>query len=213
MAASTAYYDNAGVAAALLTEVSVPWLLALPHFLTDYILATDHCLPHMLQKFITEHIDGEDSQLPQNEWQLILDWCLAASQMNTGGNSLLHLSTMEPALSQDPEFLEWCTRRIKMSLGPLGPEIRWLDGGTGPQMHPDVHMVEQITSQMGLSLIGGVQALAPMLVGAHRGGGPKGDNHGEAVGGRRYTEDNVTALKGICDVVDMGQVPCIWDKF
>ena len=100
-----------------------------------------------------------------------------------------------------------------MSLGPLGPEIRWLDGGTGPQMHPDVHMVEQITSQMGLSLIGGVQALAPMLVGAHRGGGAKGDNHGEAVGGRRYTEDNVTALKGICDVVDMGQVPCIWDKF
>ena len=70
---------------AQLVDVMLLCMLALPHFLTDFIVDTGHCLPHVLHKKLTEHIDGEESQLPQNEWQLILNWCLAASQtMRTG---------------------------------------------------------------------------------------------------------------------------------
>ena len=47
------------------------------------------------------------TQLDAAPWQLVLDWCLVASQTNTNGNSLLQLSTIEPMMSQDPEFVEW----------------------------------------------------------------------------------------------------------
>ena len=87
-AAFTTHYDDdlnsnklwtSVVAGAQLTEVCVPRLLALPHFLTDYLMEVEHCLPHMLRKWIAEHINGDDSQLPQDEWKLLLDWCLMAT--------------------------------------------------------------------------------------------------------------------------------------
>ena len=44
------------------------------------------------------------------------------------------------------------------------------------------------------------------------GGGYQGDVHSDAVGGKWYTEDNITALKGFCGVVDVARIPQIWDK-
>lgn len=73
----------------------------------------------MLCKHLKEHIDGDNSQLPQNDWQLLFDWCLMVSQTNPDGNSLVHpLSMVKLMLSQDPKFVDWCTRRLDMSLGP-----------------------------------------------------------------------------------------------
>ncbi len=118
-AAYGAHYDDdsnihklwtPGVPDAAMSNVTLPRMLALPHFLTDFVVERGHCLPHMLRSRVTAHIDSEESQIPQNEWQLILDWCLAASQTNADGNSLLQLSTLEPALSQDPGLSEWCAR-------------------------------------------------------------------------------------------------------
>ena len=66
---TTHYEDDAnanrlwmlGVAGDQLSDVNVPRLLALPHFVTDFIVSTGHCLPHMLRKRITEHNDGKES--------------------------------------------------------------------------------------------------------------------------------------------------------
>ena len=190
-AAFTAYYEgdananklwSPGATGVQLTEVCVPRLLALPHFLTDFILETGHCLPHMLRKQIAEHIDWDDSQLPQDNWQLLLDWCLMAAQTNTNSNSLLHLSTMEPALSQDTEFTEWCCHRLEMSLGTADTVLMGQGRTPGENATRDLHMVERITSQMGRSLIAGVQALAPTLAGAPRGGGYDVEAQGNSMG-------------------------------
>ncbi len=65
--------------------------------------------------YIRDHLDG-DTQIGPERWQLILDWCVAAAQ-EKNETSLLNIGTPEPALCQDPEFLDWCERRIRITLG------------------------------------------------------------------------------------------------
>ena len=89
-----------------LTEVCLPRMLAPPGFLVDRVVQEGCCLPHQFRQIIKDHVDGGASQLDGAAWQLVLDWCLAASQTNTNGNSLMQLLTIEPVISQDPEFLE-----------------------------------------------------------------------------------------------------------
>jgi hypothetical protein len=60
----------------------------------------------------------------------------------------------------------------------------------------------------------GMQALAPTIAGAARQGGPyKWDSGGNGMGGRLYSENNVTTLKGYCGVVDPVNIHTIWDSF
>lgn len=201
-----------GVLDAALTNITLPCMLALPHFLTNFFVEQGHCLPHMLWSWVTAHIDSEESQVPHNDWQF-LDWCLAASQTNADGNSLLQLSTLELALSQDPEFSKWCARRLDIFLGAMPTAAQQAVAHQGALFHHDMQMVERITNQMGCWLIAGVQALAPAISGAHRGIEHDRDTAGESVGGKWYLEDNVMALRGFCTVVDVARVPIIWEKF
>ena len=96
-----------GATEAQLTEICLPRMLALPGFLVDSILAKGHCLPHHVRRMVMEHIDGGGTQLDAATWQLVLDWCLVASQTDANGSSLLQLSTIKPVMSQDPEFVKW----------------------------------------------------------------------------------------------------------
>jgi hypothetical protein len=60
----------------------------------------------------------------------------------------------------------------------------------------------------------GVQALAPTIAGAaQQGGRYKRDSGGDGMGGRLYSENNVTTLKGYCGVVDPVNIHTIWDSF
>ncbi len=123
-------------------------MLALPTLLAEFVVQQGGaCLPHNLRAFVTAHINGGISQVPQAKWQLILDWCLAASQGGPDGSSLLNLGAPEPALCQDEEFLKWCKQRLDATLG------RSVTGGgtqdhTGGRQH-NIQIVERITANMG----------------------------------------------------------------
>ena len=109
-------------------------------------------------------------------------------------------------MCQDPEFLNWCERRLNFTLGEEVRAATIAQRGGGGGAH-DLHLVKQISKNMGH----GVQALAPTIAGAARqGGGTKDDNEVE---GRLYSESNVAALKGYCGVVSPADIPPIWDDF
>ncbi len=90
--------------------------------------------------------------------------------------SLLNMGTPEPALCQDPEFLDWCKRPIRITLGNEAPvtDIAQRPGGGGAC---DLHLVEQISKNMENSFLAGVQALTPTIVGATWQGGNTKDDH------------------------------------
>jgi len=192
-----------------LTEKTLPRLLALPSFIAEYIQAQGGtCLPYHLYVYIRDHLNG-DTTIDPERWRLILEWCITAAQ-EKNDSSLLNIETPEPALCQDPEFLDWCERRLNFT---LGEEVRAATvtqrGGGGGVC--DLHLVEQISKNMGHSFLAGVQALTPTIAGAARQGGGTKDDH--EVGGRLYSENNVAALKGYCGVVSPADIPPIWDAF
>jgi hypothetical protein len=194
-----------------LVELQLPRLLALPTVVAEFVVKNGGtCLPHTVITFINTHIEAGTVQVPVEKWNLILQWCLAASQTGTDGSSLLKLGAPEPALCQDEEFLEWCSNRLATTLGR--EQVAHQPSRAGP--HDNLHLVQHITENMGRSFVAGVQALAPTIVGATRQGGVgERDFGGEGMGGRMYSENNVAALKGYCGVVDPSKIPTIWDSF
>ena len=125
--------------------------------------------------------------------------------------NLLNIGTPEPALCQAPEFLDWCEQHITITL----EEEAWFAHGAqhaGEVGARDLHLVEQISKNMGNCFIAGVQALAPTIDGAAMQGGNMKER-GDSVGGRLYSENNVTALKGYCRVLTPAGIPTIWDAF
>jgi hypothetical protein len=116
-------------------KAALPRLLALPTFVAEFLVKQGgSCLPYQLRQFIEEKIDTGGEQAPPEKWQLLLDWCLAASQ-EKDGTSLLNIGSPEPALYQDPEFLEWCKHRLLITLGPAANRalVRQAQGGgAGP---------------------------------------------------------------------------------
>jgi hypothetical protein len=57
-----------------LTEQQLPRFLALPTFIAEFLVQQGGaCLLHNLRNFVTAHIDGGDSQVPPEKWQLVLD--------------------------------------------------------------------------------------------------------------------------------------------
>jgi hypothetical protein len=202
---------NTGVNdAELLTSVNLQRMLALPTCVAEFVITQEGgCLPYAIRKFVKEKIDGGETQVAGQKWQLLLDWCVAASQEKDGA-SLLQLGAPEPALCQDSEFVEWCNQRIQSTLSEEhrdSTEHQQREGGGG-----DLQLVQQITTNMGRSFLAGIQTLAPTIAGATRQLGT-GKEGGDDVGRKLYSENNVAALKGYCGVVDPGMIPTIWDSF
>jgi hypothetical protein len=54
---------------------------------------------------------------------------------------------------------------------------------------------------------------ASLSTNAARQGGSNRDRGGDDVGGKLYSENNVTALKGYCGVANPAGIPTIWDAF
>ncbi len=153
--------------------------------------------------------DGGGSQILPKKWQLILNWCIAALQ-EKDGTSLLNIGSPEPALCQDPKFLEWCKQCLLITLGQesgaAGGHAQ--GGGAG-----DLQLVERITTYMGRSFLANVQALAPTIAGAARQVGNNKDGGGDDVGGKLYSKNNIATLKGYCGVATPAEIPTIWDSF
>ncbi len=118
-----------------------------------------------MRKFVSDHIDGGESQVPAAKWQLVLDWCLAAAQGNNNGTSALNLGAPEPALCQDAEFLKWCELCLATT---LGQELQQAAHFYNEGRPGNLQLVERITSNMGRNFMARVQVLAPSIAGAAR---------------------------------------------
>jgi hypothetical protein len=191
-----------------LTEQNLPRLLATLTFIAEYIQAQGGtCLPHDLYTYVRDHLDG-DTTNTLGQWWLVLDWCVSAAQ-EKNETSLINIGTLEPAVCQDSEFLDWCNQRIT---GTLGEEARGDDATQQRDGPRDLHLVEQILNNMGRSFLAGVQALAPTIAGAARQGTTMKEG-GDNAGGTLYSKNNVAALKGYCGVLTPAGIPRIWDSF
>ncbi len=96
-----------GASKANLSKTVLLCLLALPTFVAEFQGKQGRtCLLHKFRKFVSDHINGRESQVPAAKWQLVLDWCITVAQGNNDGTSILKLGAPEPALCQDAEFLE-----------------------------------------------------------------------------------------------------------
>ena len=106
--------------------------------------------------------------------------------------------------------MEWCKQCLTITLGQEASTTGGQAQGGGSR---DLQLVERITTNMGQSFLAGVQVLAPSIAGAARQGGSNRDRGGDDVGGKLYSENNVTALKGYCGVANPAGIPTIWDAF
>ena len=217
MASLTAYYEDSdnedklwvtGADASELTETMLPRMLALPTCVAEFVTSKQGgCLPDTLRKFVQDKINGGETQVQTQKWQLLLDWCVATAQ-EQNGTSILNIGAPDPALCQDTEFLDWCDHQLQITLG-AAPSAHT---GYTPGGEKGLHLVQQITTNMGRSFLAGMQALALMIAGATRLRGSSKEGT-DSVGGKLYFENNVAALKGYCGVVNPGGIPTIWDSF
>ena len=183
-------------------------MLALPTCVAEFVNSKQGgCLPHTLCKFVQDKIDRGETQVQTPKWQLLLDWCVTAAQ-EQHGTSILNIGAPDPALCQDTEFLDWCDHQLQITLGAV-PSAHT---GYTPGGEKGLHLVQQITTNMGRSFLAGMQALALMIAGATRLRGNSKEGT-DSVGGKLYFENNVAALKGYCGVVNPGGIPTIWDSF
>ena len=97
----------------------------------------------------------------------------------------------EPAVGQNPEFLDLCNQPIKIT----PREEAWVAGKAQQEGTRDLHLVEQISNNKGRSFLARAQALAPTIAGAARQGSTMKEG-GDNVGGTLYSKNNVAAFKG-----------------
>ena len=189
--------------------VTVPCLLALPQVLVVFLRASGTCTPYVLGKKVEEFIGAEGDGTGAQPWQLVLDWCAAATQTEPGGGSVVAMGVEAP-LSEDEGFLRWCTQK--------------LDGCLGSKTHvrqPAVHGGQQtmiaaanMVNQMGRTVLSGFQALAPVFASRNEGGGGTRDGATSVGGfGKQYTPANVAQLMGFCGVEKAREIPPVWGVF
>ena len=112
---------------AVLVELKVPYILALPGVLMEYIhLQGGQCRPHELLVEVTRLMGTYN--LPADDWSLVIKWCQVAAQAKQDGDSHVALKIL-PAFSADKSFLDWCDRRIDATMGLRVREVGGNGGG------------------------------------------------------------------------------------
>jgi hypothetical protein len=76
-------------------EVMVPLLLAIP-LLLFCALHAKGCplLPHEVHAIVKTLSHGDDASAAKIEWQLVLNWCLVAAQVDSKSNCLVSFASM-----------------------------------------------------------------------------------------------------------------------
>ena len=192
-------------------ERQLPRMLALPSFIARQLQEKGPCLPIQLYRAATEHMDGGESQLTQAEWKLVLDWSIAASQVDGGGSSVLALETEVVSL-QDPEVRQWCENTLTRTLGQHQVAVkkgstRGGGGGVGAAS------IERVATRVSQGVVSGLKALAPALALAASRARAEGGGDTDQAGGKMFLGDQIAALKGYCGVTDPAKIPDIWRIF
>ena len=194
-------------------EVKVPYILALPGVLMEYVYDKGgQCRPHEL---LLEMIRlSAVYHLPVEEWSLVRKWCVVAAQAKADGDSHIALKLL-PAFSADKSFLDWCERRIDTTMGIRVREIGGDGGGTGGHAAHLVATTAQVVQKMGTEMVAGFQQAMQATV--QQGGAGLGEGSSTASGlggfGKKYSRSHIAQLKGFCRSEDVTRIPSIWYTF
>ena len=174
-------YGSRGGGNNVMEDVKVPYILALPGVLVDYIhtMKGGQCRPHELLIEAGRRIAGEYG-LPADDWSLVKKWCMVAAQAKADGDSHVALK-LQPANSADKSFLDWCERRIDTT---MGLRVREIGGQGSGQQGGQAHLLATTATAMkniGNQMVAGLQLA--MNASAQQGGGGWRREHGEWVGG------------------------------
>ena len=75
-------------------------------------------MPHELRKKLAQETAKDSETLAIEDYQLGMDWSLAAAQTGTGGrDSVLKLDVLG-MIDATPAFQEWCTKTMDQMVGP-----------------------------------------------------------------------------------------------
>ena len=196
-------------------EVKVPYVLALPGVLLEFIHARGgQCRPHELLQEV-RRLEGEYT-IPNDNWELVAKWCMVAAQASAAdGDSHLALKIM-PAFSADKSFLEWCERRIDIT---MGIRVREIGGNTGDFAGGQAQLLSttvNVVRNMGNQMVAGMQQ-AMLVASTTQGAGGTGEGGGTGSGtggyGRKYGMSHIAQLKGFCRTDDVKRIPAIWHTF
>ncbi len=186
-------------------EVKVPYVLALPFVLMEFMVAKGQCRPHQLLEEIVR-LEGGYS-LAAGAWELVKQWCLVAAQAKDDGNSHVALQLV-PAFSAEEVFLMWCERRMDNTLGVRSGGQGGGGAGQAQLLAHTAHAVQNMGNQM----VAGIQAA---MTGGTVGGARKSEGAASGTGGygREYSKSHIAQLKGFCGTDDARKIPSIWYIF
>lgn len=132
---------------------SFPRLLFLPTAFIPYC-AEQPRTPFEFYQHVIHYITTTDTAIPLEDCKRVLNWCLAATHSDTGGNNSWLAYQIEAAISNNPRFYKWTHSRLINIFGEL------------PGALQSYHTVDGMDwSTMGQQLRAGiVEGLHPMLM-------------------------------------------------
>ena len=92
-------------------------MIFLPLALGDYV-ASGQRTPFELRKFLSCLVLQADSLIDEADAKLVYDWCTAATQASTRGNSLLTIN-MDTLSNTEAVFAKWKADRVDSTLGKM----------------------------------------------------------------------------------------------
>jgi hypothetical protein len=115
-------------------EGHVPCLLHIPMILFELIRNEGRPLmPHEILRLVLVHIEscqGNQNQQASTSWELIVKWCVVASQHDAQGESLVAFSVEAITEGDDAYFGQWVEQRLDGTLGRWPTQDR--PQGTAP---------------------------------------------------------------------------------
>ncbi len=77
-------------------------------------------MPHEILKLVLSYVEktlGPQTQQMQSSWELIVRWCIVASQRDAQGESLVAFLVEAITEGDDAYFSQWVEQRIDGTLG------------------------------------------------------------------------------------------------
>jgi hypothetical protein len=110
-------------------------------------------MPHNIHALTVDIVNtAPNSDKARTEWELMLSWCLMASQMNTSGNSYLSLAVEAVTEGDDDYFFRWIDQQLDSTFGPRpskGPTGHNNRGGMALVTHDPAQVSAIMASEVG----------------------------------------------------------------
>ncbi len=222
-------------------RVIVPQLLHLPPFCIEFCVKTART-PFELHQHVTHHATQIAEDIPFEEFYLLREWCLVASnRASASSDSSMLACSLQPAHADNDKFVRWMHRRVKGTIDTPLAETAPHAPLTPPQAHGTQGILHgtqgilpatqiprtlpQAFTQFALPAAVPQPDMWAQLTASlshsfaqaatsftNTSREPSSGAHYEE-GGRNYDEFQLAVLRGFAHTSDMAQVPTIWSMF